>query len=75
MTTSEEGEPSPGSVLFLFVLFIYVCIVIPFIIAEGDILDMRTSKLWRAFLDGEELDLKNEQVKLAEKYLQKYQKK
>ncbi len=46
-----------------------------FIIAEGDILDMRTSKLWRAFLDGEELDLKNEQVKLAEKYLQKYQKK
>jgi imidazolonepropionase-like amidohydrolase len=46
-----------------------------FIIAEGDLLDMKTSKLWRAFLDGEELDLKNEQVKLAEKYLQKYQKK
>ncbi len=46
-----------------------------FIIAEGDLLDMKTSKLWRAFLDGDELDLKNEQVKLAEKYLQKYQKK
>jgi len=45
------------------------------LIAEGDILDMKSSKLWKAFLDGEELDLKNEQVKLAEKYLEKYKKK
>jgi hypothetical protein len=36
---------------------------------------MKTSKLWMAFIAGEEIDLNNEQVKLAEKYLNKYLKK
>jgi imidazolonepropionase-like amidohydrolase len=45
------------------------------LIAEGDLLNMKTSKLWKAFIAGEEIDLNNEQVKLAEKYLNKYLKK
>lgn len=45
------------------------------LIAEGDLLNMKTSKLWKAFIEGEEIDLNNEQVKLAEKYLNKYLKK
>lgn len=46
-----------------------------FIISEGDILDMKSSKLFKAFLDGDELSLKNEQVQLYEKYQNKYLKK
>jgi hypothetical protein len=35
---------------------------------------MKSSYISMAFLDGEELDLKNDQVKLYEKYLHKYEK-
>lgn len=42
------------------------------IISDGDLLDMKSSALYKAFLDGEEVDLKNEQVKLYEKYKKKY---
>jgi imidazolonepropionase-like amidohydrolase len=45
------------------------------LITAGDLLNMKTSKLWMAFIAGEEIDLNNEQVKLAEKYLNKYLKK
>ena len=45
------------------------------LITSGDLLNMKTSKLWMAFIAGEEIDLNNEQVKLAEKYLNKYLKK
>lgn len=46
-----------------------------FLIADGDILDMKSSKLHKAFLDGKELSLNNEQVQLYEKYQKKYLKK
>ena len=42
------------------------------VICEGDILDMRTNVMVYAFLCGELIDLKNEQVKLSEKYMKKY---
>jgi imidazolonepropionase-like amidohydrolase len=42
------------------------------LISEGDLLDMKTCVLVQAFLDGQELDLKNEQVQLYEKYKKKY---
>jgi imidazolonepropionase-like amidohydrolase len=44
------------------------------LICNGDLLDMKSSYISMAFLDGEELDLKNDQVKLYEKYLHKYEK-
>jgi len=44
------------------------------LIANGDLLDMKSSDLFMAFLDGEELNLKNEQVQLYEKFLNKYKK-
>jgi imidazolonepropionase-like amidohydrolase len=42
------------------------------IICEGDLLDMKSSALSMVFLNGEEIDLKNEQVLLFEKYKKKY---
>jgi imidazolonepropionase-like amidohydrolase len=44
------------------------------LLCNGDLLDMKSSYISMAFLDGEELDLKNDQVKLYEKYLHKYEK-
>jgi imidazolonepropionase-like amidohydrolase len=43
-----------------------------FIITSGDILDMKSSNVIEAFLDGEEIELTAEQQKLYEKYLKKY---
>lgn len=43
-----------------------------FLIAEGDILDMRTNVLIAAFIEGEPVELNNEQQQLAEKYKKKY---
>jgi imidazolonepropionase-like amidohydrolase len=44
------------------------------LIVNGDLLDMKSSSISMAFLEGTELDLKNDQVKLYEKYLQKFEK-
>lgn len=43
-----------------------------FLLTGGDLLDMKSSAIQRAWLDGNELNLKNEQEKLSEKYLRKY---
>lgn len=43
------------------------------LIANGDLLDMKSSSLFLVFIDGKEVDLKVEQVKLYERYLKKYQ--
>jgi imidazolonepropionase-like amidohydrolase len=45
-----------------------------FIISSGDILDMRTSVVEQAFLEGVEIDLSNKQLRLYEKYIEKYEK-
>lgn len=42
------------------------------IISEGDALDMRTNKMAWMFINGEEVDNKNQQVELYEKYMNKY---
>jgi imidazolonepropionase-like amidohydrolase len=42
------------------------------IISEGDILDMRTSKVTNAFIQGRKIDLNNKQTDLFEKYKAKY---
>jgi imidazolonepropionase-like amidohydrolase len=42
------------------------------IISEGDILDMRTSKITDAFIQGRKIDLNNKQTELFEKYKKKY---
>lgn len=42
------------------------------VISEGDILDMRTSKIINAFIQGREIDLDNKQTQLFEKYKYKY---
>ena len=42
------------------------------VISEGDILDMRTSKITNAFIQGREIDLDNKQTQLFEKYKYKY---
>lgn len=42
------------------------------IISEGDVLDMRTSKIIHAFIDGREVNLSNKQKVLAEKFSKKY---
>ncbi|REJ82864.1 MAG: amidohydrolase [Bacteroidetes bacterium] len=42
------------------------------IISEGDILDMSTHKVVKAFIQGRELNLDDVQKQLNEKYLQKY---
>ncbi len=43
-----------------------------FLISEGDLLDMKSSKVEAAYLQGEAIDLKNDQVKFYEKYKKKY---
>jgi imidazolonepropionase-like amidohydrolase len=42
------------------------------VISEGDILDMKTSKVTHAFIQGREIDLGNKQTQLFEKYKYKY---
>ena len=44
-----------------------------FFISEGDALDMRTSKLTHAFIQGKEIDLKGKQQLLYERFKRKYQ--
>jgi len=44
-----------------------------FVISEGDILNMQESKITAAYLNGIEIDLKNNQYQLYQKYLNKYQ--
>ena len=43
------------------------------IISEGDILDMRTSNVTDAFIQGRKIDLNDKQKQLNEKYEEKYQ--
>jgi imidazolonepropionase-like amidohydrolase len=42
------------------------------IISEGDILDMRSSKVTRAFIQGRDIDLNDKHKQLNERYKQKY---
>lgn len=42
------------------------------IISEGDILDMRTSKVTDAFIQGRKIDLNNKQEELNDRYKRKY---
>lgn len=42
------------------------------VISEGDILDMRTSKITNAFIQGREVSLQNKQTQLYERYKYKY---
>jgi imidazolonepropionase-like amidohydrolase len=42
------------------------------IVSEGDVLDMKTSKIVHAFIQGRTIDLNNKQTMLAEKYKAKY---
>ena len=42
------------------------------IISEGDILDMRTSQVTRAFIQGRDVDLNDKQKQLNDKYMKKY---
>ncbi|TAE46934.1 MAG: amidohydrolase, partial [Cytophagales bacterium] len=42
------------------------------VVSEGDILDMRTSKVVHAFVRGKKLDLNDKQKELYEKYKKKY---
>ncbi len=42
------------------------------IISEGDILDMRTSIITHAFIQGRQADLASKQTQLYERYIQKY---
>ena len=42
------------------------------VICEGDILDMRTSKVTQAFIQGRELNLDNKHSQLFERYKYKY---
>lgn len=43
------------------------------VISEGDILDMRTSKVTNAFIQGREVSLDNKQKQLFERYKHKYE--
>jgi len=43
------------------------------IISSGDVLDMRTSVIEQAFINGEEIDLNNQQKELNKKFTKKYQ--
>ena len=43
-----------------------------FIIVKGDILDMRSSQVQRAFISGKEIDLNNKQKQLHERYKVKF---
>ena len=42
------------------------------VISEGDLLDMKTSKVTKAFIQGREINLDNKQSQLFEKYKAKY---
>jgi imidazolonepropionase-like amidohydrolase len=42
------------------------------VISEGDILDMKTSIISKAFIQGREVSLQNKQTQLYERYRQKY---
>lgn len=42
------------------------------IISEGDILDMKTSQVSKAFIQGRDVSLQNKQTQLYERYKQKY---
>lgn len=42
------------------------------IVVEGDILDMKSSRITNAFIDGEELDIENDQTELYKKYSKRY---
>lgn len=42
------------------------------LIVEGDLLDMRSSNIVKAFIQGRDIDLDNKQKQLAEKYKTKY---
>ena len=42
------------------------------LIVEGDLLDMRSSNIVKAFIQGRDIDLDNKQKQLAEKYKSKY---
>jgi imidazolonepropionase-like amidohydrolase len=44
------------------------------IIVSGDVLDMRTSNVEHAFIDGRKVDLDNKQAELARKFRSKYKK-
>lgn len=44
-----------------------------FIISSGDVLDMRTSIVERAFMDGKEIGLDNQQKQLYRKFKEKYE--
>jgi imidazolonepropionase-like amidohydrolase len=43
-----------------------------FVVSEGDILDMRTSSITHAYMDGKEVALDNQQKQLYRKFKQKY---
>jgi hypothetical protein len=43
------------------------------LICEGDILDMRSNKILRAFIEGKNIDLDNRQKRLYEKFKKKYE--
>ncbi|PPK84633.1 imidazolonepropionase-like amidohydrolase [Neolewinella xylanilytica] len=43
-----------------------------FIVVAGDLLDMRTSQVEHAFIDGREVDLDNKQAELYRKFKEKY---
>jgi len=42
------------------------------IVSEGDVMDMRTSIITLAFINGKEIDLSNKQTELQDKYKEKY---
>jgi imidazolonepropionase-like amidohydrolase len=42
------------------------------VVSEGDILDMRSSNVTMAFIQGRQLDLNNKHTQLSERYKQKY---
>ncbi|MEL6358042.1 MAG: amidohydrolase family protein [Bacteroidota bacterium] len=42
------------------------------IVVDGDVLDMRTSEVEMAFIDGRKVDLDNKQAELERKFREKY---
>ena len=42
------------------------------IVVAGDVLDMRTSDVEHAFIDGRKINLDNKQAELARKFREKY---
>jgi len=42
------------------------------VVSQGDILDMRTSVVEHAYIQGREINLSNKQTKLAERYEHRY---